>query len=112
MVNQFKDLPHLLGAITNIDGREIDRSLMSIKAELQKRQRLFAENDVNNINNYIKLYKAGKISTPIPHLILIVDEFAELKADQPEFMKELISRFIFSVLLFCLLHILHGLWLN
>ena len=91
MVNQFKDLPHLLGAITNIDGREIDRSLMSIKAELQKRQRLFAENDVNNINNYIKLYKAGKISTPIPHLILIVDEFAELKADQPEFMKELIS---------------------
>ena len=91
MVNQFKDLPHLLGAITNIDGREIDRSLMSIKAELQKRQRLFAENEVNNINNYIKLYKAGKIKTPIPHLILIVDEFAELKADQPEFMKELIS---------------------
>lgn len=91
MVNQFKDLPHLLGAITNIDGREINRSLMSIKAELQKRQRLFAENDVNNINNYIKLYKSGKIKTPIPHLILIVDEFAELKADQPEFMKELIS---------------------
>lgn len=91
MVNQFKDLPHLIGAITNIDGREIDRSLMSIKAELEKRQRLFAENDVNNISNYIKLYKAGKIKTPIPHLIIIVDEFAELKAEQPEFMKELIS---------------------
>ena len=91
MVNQFKTLPHLIGAITNIDGREINRSLMSIKAELQKRQRLFAENGVNNINNYIKLYKAGKIETPIPHLILIVDEFAELKAEQPEFMKELIS---------------------
>lgn len=91
MVNQFKPLPHLIGAITNIDGREINRSLMSIKAELQKRQRLFAENGVNNINNYIKLYKSGKIKTPIPHLILIVDEFAELKAEQPEFMKELIS---------------------
>lgn len=91
MVNQFKALPHLIGAITNIDGREINRSLMSIKAELQKRQRLFAENGVNNINNYIKLYKSGKIKTPIPHLILIVDEFAELKAEQPEFMKELIS---------------------
>lgn len=36
MVNQFKNLPHLLGAITNIDGKEIDRSLKSIKAELQK----------------------------------------------------------------------------
>ena len=91
MVNQFKNLPHLIGAITNIDGREINRSLMSIKAELQKRQKLFAENNVNNINNYIKLYKQGKITTPIPHLILVVDEFAELKAEQPEFMKELIS---------------------
>lgn len=91
MVNQFKKLPHLIGAITNIDGHEINRSLMSIKAELEKRQRLFAENDVNNINTYIKLYKAGKINTPIPHLIIVVDEFAELKAEQPEFMKELIS---------------------
>lgn len=38
MVNQFKDLPHLIGAITNIDGNEIQRSLKSIKAELMKRQ--------------------------------------------------------------------------
>ncbi len=91
MVNQFKDLPHLLGAITNIDGKEIDRSLKSIKAELQKRQRLFAEAEVNHIDKYIKKYKAGEVETPIPHLIVIVDEFAELKAEQPDFMKELIS---------------------
>lgn len=91
MVNQFKELPHLLGAITNIDGKEIDRSLKSIKAELQKRQRLFAEAEVNHIDKYIKKFKAGKVSTPLPHLIIIVDEFAELKAEQPEFMKELIS---------------------
>lgn len=91
MVNQFKDLPHLLGAITNIDGKEIDRSLKSIKAELQKRQRLFAEAEVNHIDKYIKKFKKGEVSTPLPHLILIVDEFAELKAEQPEFMKELIS---------------------
>ena len=91
MVNQFKDLPHLLGAITNIDGKEIDRSLKSIKAELQKRQRLFAEADVNHIDKYIKKYKAGDVKIPIPHLVLIVDEFAELKAEQPDFMKELIS---------------------
>lgn len=91
MVNQFKDLPHLLGAITNIDGKEIDRSLKSIKAELQKRQRLFAEAEVNHIDKYIRKFKAGEVTTPLPHLILIVDEFAELKAEQPEFMKELIS---------------------
>lgn len=91
MVNQFKDLPHLVGSITNIDGREINRSLSSIKAELTKRQALFAEYGVNHIDAYIKKFKSGEISKPLPHLILIVDEFAELKSDQPEFMKELIS---------------------
>lgn len=91
MVNQFRDLPHLNGAITNIDGNEIERSLLSIKAELIKRQELFAQQEVNHIDDYIKAYKEGKAGTPLPHLILIVDEFAELKSEQPEFMKELIS---------------------
>lgn len=91
MVNQFTDLPHLVGAITNIDGKEIDRSLLSIKAELRKRQELFAQYGVNHIDQYIRLYKKGEAKIPLPHLILIVDEFAELKMDQPEFMKELIS---------------------
>lgn len=91
MVNQFRDLPHLNGAITNIDGREIDRSLLSIKAELLKRQELFAKYNVNKIDDYIKMFKKGETNIALPHLILIVDEFAELKSDQPEFMKELIS---------------------
>ena len=91
MVNQFRNLPHLNGAITNIDGNEIERSLLSIKAELIKRQEKFAEHNVNHINDYIKLYKEGQAKLPLPHLILIVDEFAELKSEQPEFMKELIS---------------------
>lgn len=91
MANQLRDLPHLIGTITNIDGREINRSLRSIKAELQKRQRLFAEADVNHIDKYIRKYRNNEVSTPLPHLIIVVDEFAELKAEQPEFMKELIS---------------------
>ena len=91
MVNQFKNLPHLMGAITNIDGKEIERSLKSIKAELQKRQRLFAEAEVNHIDKYICKFKSGEVTIPLPHMIVIVDEFAELKAEQPEFMKELIS---------------------
>jgi S-DNA-T family DNA segregation ATPase FtsK/SpoIIIE len=91
MVNQFRDLPHLIGSITNIDGREIDRSLMSIKAELRRRQAIFSEYDVNHIDSYIKLYRDGKAKQPIPHLIIIVDEFAELKSEYPDFMKELIS---------------------
>lgn len=91
MSNQFTRLPHLIGTITNIDGREINRSLLSIKAELVKRQEMFSRYGVNHINDYIRLYKSGKADKPMPHLIMIVDEFAELKAEFPDFMKELIS---------------------
>lgn len=91
MANQFKNLPHLIGTITNIDGREINRSLLSIKAELVKRQKMFSECGVNHINDYIKLFKGNKVDKPLPHLIMVVDEFAELKAEHPDFMKEIIS---------------------
>ncbi|MBU5337334.1 type VII secretion protein EssC [Intestinibacter bartlettii] len=91
MVNQFQRLPHLIGSITNIEGREIQRSLKSIKAELRKRQELFALQQVNHIDDYIKIYRQNNNITPLPHLVIIVDEFAELKMEYPEFMKELIS---------------------
>lgn len=91
MANQFKELPHLIGAITNIDGKEINRSLLSIKAELIRRQEMFSKANVNHINDYIKKFKKGEVKEPIPHLIMIVDEFAELKAEHPDFMKEIIS---------------------
>jgi S-DNA-T family DNA segregation ATPase FtsK/SpoIIIE len=91
MANQFKELPHLVGTITNLDGNQINRSLVSIKSELKRRQRIFGEHNVNHIDSYIKLFKAGKANEPIPHLIIIADEFAELKSDQPEFMAELVS---------------------
>jgi len=91
MGNQFKTLPHTLGVITDIDGKEINRSLISIKAEIERRKKLFAEADVDHINKYIKAWKAKKVKMPLPHLIIIVDEFAELKAQYGEFMSELNS---------------------
>lgn len=91
MANQFEKLPHLVGKITDIDSHEINRSLLSIRAELEKRKRLFAQCGVNHIDQYIGKFRRGEASVALPHLILIVDEFAELKAEQPEFMKELIS---------------------
>lgn len=91
MANLFKDLPHLVGTITNLDGAQSMRALVSIKAELRKRQRLFNENEVNHINQYHRLFKEGQVQEPMPHLFIISDEFAELKAEQPDFMKELVS---------------------
>lgn len=91
MANLFRNLPHLLGTITNLDGAESMRALASIKAESHRRQRIFSEHNVNNINKYNKLFKSGKAKEPLPHLFIISDEFAELKQEQPEFMKELVS---------------------
>lgn len=91
MAGLFKDLPHLLGSITNLDGSESMRAMASIKSELARRQKIFSENNVNHINAYNKLFKIGEVNEPIPHLFLISDEFAELKREQPEFMKELVS---------------------
>lgn len=91
LADQFASLPHVLGTITNLDGDETERSLLSIKAELIRRQNLFHEARVNHIDKFISLYRQGKVSEPLPHLVIIADEFAELKEEQPEFMKELIS---------------------
>ncbi|MBZ2055577.1 type VII secretion protein EssC, partial [Streptococcus sanguinis] len=53
--------------------------------------RLFREFEVNHINQYQKKFKNGEATEPLPHLFLISDEFAELKVNQPDFIKELVS---------------------
>ena len=91
MANLFKNLPHLLGTITNLDGVQSMRALASINAEIHRRERLFGEFEVNHINQYQKKFKNGEATEPLPHLFLISDEFAELKVNQPDFIKELVS---------------------
>ncbi|MBS6395823.1 MAG: DUF853 family protein [Clostridiales bacterium] len=91
MANLFTDLPHLAGQISNLSGNQVRRAMVSIKSENRRRQKLFNDNSVNNINSYTRLYKNGEASVPVPHLLIIIDEFAELRRAEPEFMKELIS---------------------
>ena len=96
MAQAFEHLPHTAGIITNLDGNELNRSLQSINSELQRRQRIFSDTkrDFGNMNidiyKYQRLYRERKVTEPVPHLIIITDEFAELKTQQPEFMQELI----------------------
>lgn len=90
-------LPHLAGTITNLDTLEMNRSLVSIQSELRRRQSVFndARQALNegtiDIYKYQKFYKDGLVQEPVSHLLVISDEFAELKAQQPEFMDNLIS---------------------
>lgn len=107
MANAFIGEPHLAGTITNIpdegdstdeeesseslDTNQTRRALVAIKAEIKYRQAVFRKYKVNHIDAYMKLYRKGKADSPLPHLIMISDEFAELKKEQPEFIKELVS---------------------
>lgn len=90
-------LPHLAGTITNLDGAAINRSLISIQSELRRRQAIFnearkiANEGTMDIYKYQQLYRDHVVSEPVPHLFIISDEFAELKAQQPDFMEQLIS---------------------
>lgn len=90
-------LPHLTGTITNLDKSELNRSLASIKSELNRRQKMFNEvrdrfnEGTVDIYKYQKMYRDGLVDKPLSHLFIISDEFAELKQQQPEFIEQLIS---------------------
>lgn len=91
MANLFSNLPHMAGYISNLSGNQIHRAMVSIKSENRRRQRIFGEFGVNHIDQYTRLLKNGETTIPVPRLFIIIDEFAELKRDEPEFMRELIS---------------------
>ncbi len=97
MAEAFKNIPHTAGIITNLDGNAINRSLVSLQSELHRREGIFRDvskrHGISNIDiyKYQKLYREGKVSDPLPHLIIISDEFAELKKDQSDFMDALTS---------------------
>ncbi len=90
-------LPHIAGSITNLDKSDLDRALTSIQSELRRRQTIFNKTrdklneSTMDIYKYQSLYRQGVITEPIPHLLIISDEFAELKSQQPDFMDQLIS---------------------
>ena len=90
-------LPHLAGTITNLDKSEINRTLVSIDSEVKRRQSVFNEardklgESTIDIYKYQGFFHEGKLDEPLPHLFIVCDEFAELRAQQPDFMQNLIS---------------------
>lgn len=91
MAQSFIGLPHLAGVITNLGGNQTTRALLSINAEIKRRQRTFNEYKIKHIDAYIELYRNGEAEEPMPHLLIIADEFAELKKEQPDFVRALVS---------------------
>jgi len=88
MAHAFRDLPHLIGTITNLDGTLANRALAALKSEMARREVLVGGKD---IYDYQRKHRQQRVKEPLPHLVLIVDEFAELAKAQPDFISGLVS---------------------
>lgn len=97
MARPFLKAPHLSATISNLSGNMLHRARVSIEAEIQKRQVLFNKTaqmlgvDKLDINSWHKYSDEGRIHEKLPHLIIIVDEFAQLKTQQPDFLDYLVN---------------------
>ena len=97
MARPFLRSPHLAATISNLSGNTLHRALISLEAEVKSRQNIFnrsAEDlgvDKIDINSYHKFFKDKKLKLPLPHLIIVIDEFAQLKSQHPEFMSKLVD---------------------
>ncbi len=94
--NVFVRLPHTVGMITNLDGLLIERALEALKSEMRVRQEFLKRMKVRDIAQYHRFFThtpahmTDALYHPLPHLFIIVDEFAQLAKEMPEFLRELV----------------------
>lgn len=88
LLQPFLELPHLAGSISNLD-KDVARSFVAMESELNNRQQLLAEYECKDIIQYKKKRRYDRSMPEMPYIILIVDEFAELKKQFPDFTKPL-----------------------
>jgi S-DNA-T family DNA segregation ATPase FtsK/SpoIIIE len=94
--NVFNQLPHTVGTVTNLDSIRVTRALEALKAETTYRQKFLERKNVRDIIQYHKYYAPDAAALqdpnfePLPHLFIIVDEFAQLAKEMPDFMRELV----------------------
>jgi len=91
MGEPFLGLPHTIGCIFNFpknEDRVIERVSLGIKKEIRRRQSILKKYN-NNIDYYTKYNKLEGKNKPLPHLIIIIDEFHELIACDHNFAKEM-----------------------
>ncbi|MCL2395557.1 MAG: FtsK/SpoIIIE domain-containing protein, partial [Acidimicrobiaceae bacterium] len=89
----FKDcrnLPHCVGLITDLDGHLAARALASLTAELKRRETLLAEAGAKDIEEYWARTD-GTRAPALPRLAIVVDEFATLVEEVPEFVRGVVG---------------------
>ena len=76
------ELPHAVGLVTDLSPHLVRRALVSLRAEVRRREHLLQRKGVKDL---LTLERTGDPQTP-PSLVIVVDEFAALAADVPEFV--------------------------
>lgn len=88
LTKDLDELPHVVGSVTNLEPGMARRALETIKSEILRREALLKG---RHIKEYQQSFHAQKEKIPIPRLIVIIDEFAELASEEPDFLENLIS---------------------
>ncbi|MFL6131059.1 MAG: FtsK/SpoIIIE domain-containing protein [Mycobacteriales bacterium] len=92
------DLPHTVGMVTDLDGHLTERALQSLDAELKRRELLLGAVGAKDVEDYWDTLDhpdfappPGFEVDPVPRTILIIDEFASLVEELPEFVTGLVG---------------------
>ncbi|WP_129840585.1 FtsK/SpoIIIE domain-containing protein [Streptomyces sp. RFCAC02] len=91
----FKDcvqLPHTVGMVTDLDNYLVERALASLGAELTRREHILAGVGAKDIEDYQDLVRRnpGQIAN-MPRLLIVIDEFASMVRELPDFVKGLVN---------------------
>jgi DNA segregation ATPase FtsK/SpoIIIE, S-DNA-T family len=81
----FKDctgLPHTVGLVTDLDAHLTQRALVSLNAELQRRERLLRDAGAKDLAD---MERRNPGSAPAS-LVIVIDEFATLAKEVPDFI--------------------------
>lgn len=81
----FKDcvhLPHVVGSVTDLDGSLARRALISLEAELKRREAILRDAGARDL---LEMEAMDPTGAP-PHLLLVIDEFATLIKELPDFV--------------------------
>ncbi len=84
-------LPHTVGVVTDLDPHLSERALVCLEAELGYRERMFRAHRVDSIAAYRRLRSEQPSLEPLARLVVVIDEFATLVSELPEFVDALVS---------------------
>ncbi len=90
----FKDcnrLPHTVGMVTDLDTHLVERALESLGAELRRREHILAAAGTKDLPDYIIAMRTNPALAPMPRLLIVIDEFASMARELPDFVTGLVN---------------------